>query len=281
MTARLAKKHPLRKLCIGADLGGSWLRVAAVHADRGQVRVIRRVRIPDSRSPLPLKSLLVRWRMKPDALVLASTGVWEPKARTAMVQTLKPMAQCVRALSDVELAWIAAFKQRKEGILVIAGTGSVIYGRDRLGHKARVGGLGPFIGDEGSAFWIGREWIRTQPEPYALHMAHRPDVVRAIAGLAKKVLASHRPWAKAIIHTAVKDLVHQAEQAARQLKFKGRIPIACHGGLFKHAKFQSAFDQALARSRFRWEKTLITKRMEDTAAHLALEMTAFKGFLVE
>lgn len=42
------------------------------------------------------------------------------------------------------------------GIVVIAGTGSVAYGTDRLGNTARVGGWGHYMGDEGSAYWIGR-----------------------------------------------------------------------------------------------------------------------------
>jgi N-acetylglucosamine kinase-like BadF-type ATPase len=42
------------------------------------------------------------------------------------------------------------------GVVVIAGTGSVAYGRNGDGTEARAGGWGPTIGDEGSAYGIAR-----------------------------------------------------------------------------------------------------------------------------
>lgn len=47
------------------------------------------------------------------------------------------------------------------GMIVIAGTGSACYGEDGAGRSALVGGWGPLIGDEGSAFSIGRAALRT------------------------------------------------------------------------------------------------------------------------
>jgi N-acetylglucosamine kinase-like BadF-type ATPase len=43
------------------------------------------------------------------------------------------------------------------GIVVIAGTGSIVYGRNARNLAARAGGWGHIIGDEGSGYWIGRE----------------------------------------------------------------------------------------------------------------------------
>jgi N-acetylglucosamine kinase-like BadF-type ATPase len=42
------------------------------------------------------------------------------------------------------------------GVVVIAGTGSVAYGRNEEGGEWRAGGWGPIIGDEGSGFGIAR-----------------------------------------------------------------------------------------------------------------------------
>src|SRR5437016_1006396 len=42
------------------------------------------------------------------------------------------------------------------GVVVIAGTGSVAFGRNDEGAEARAGGWGPAIGDEGSAYGIAR-----------------------------------------------------------------------------------------------------------------------------
>jgi N-acetylglucosamine kinase-like BadF-type ATPase len=44
--------------------------------------------------------------------------------------------------------------------VVIAGTGSIAFGRDRQGRTARAGGWGFAIGDEGSAHWIGRAAVK-------------------------------------------------------------------------------------------------------------------------
>ena len=45
------------------------------------------------------------------------------------------------------------------GIVIIAGTGSVAFGRNAKGDEARAGGWGPTLGDEGSGFWIAREGL--------------------------------------------------------------------------------------------------------------------------
>jgi N-acetylglucosamine kinase-like BadF-type ATPase len=47
------------------------------------------------------------------------------------------------------------------GVVVIAGTGSVIYARDAHGAERTRGGWGFLFGDEGSAFWIAREALAT------------------------------------------------------------------------------------------------------------------------
>jgi glucosamine kinase len=62
-------------------------------------------------------------------------------------------------LNDVEVAFVGAF-QEKAGVLVLAGTGSMIWGRDTAQHQVRVGGWGELIGDEGSAFWVGMRALR-------------------------------------------------------------------------------------------------------------------------
>src|SRR5947208_12237034 len=45
------------------------------------------------------------------------------------------------------------------GVVVIAGTGSVAFGRNEAGEELRAGGWGPTIGDEGSGFAIARNGL--------------------------------------------------------------------------------------------------------------------------
>ncbi len=58
--------------------------------------------------------------------------------------------------NDVYLAHDAAFLGRP-GVVLIAGTGSMAVARTADGRRLRVGGWGVPVGDEGSAYWIGRE----------------------------------------------------------------------------------------------------------------------------
>lgn len=43
----------------------------------------------------------------------------------------------------------------EEGVILISGTGSICYGRNKEGKTKRAGGWGHIIGDEGSAYYIG------------------------------------------------------------------------------------------------------------------------------
>ena len=61
----------------------------------------------------------------------------------------------IDVVGDMETALEAAFDEGP-GVVVIAGTGSIAYGRNSKGETSRAGGWGFEIGDEGSAHWIGR-----------------------------------------------------------------------------------------------------------------------------
>jgi N-acetylglucosamine kinase-like BadF-type ATPase len=61
--------------------------------------------------------------------------------------------------TDAEIA-LAGATESGQGIIVIAGTGSIAYGRNDEGRVARVGGWGYIFGDEGGAFDIVRQALR-------------------------------------------------------------------------------------------------------------------------
>lgn len=48
----------------------------------------------------------------------------------------------------------------KPGIVVIAGTGSVVYGENARGETKKIGGLGFLFSDEGSGFWLAAQTVR-------------------------------------------------------------------------------------------------------------------------
>lgn len=62
----------------------------------------------------------------------------------------------VYVCNDVEVGWAGSLEGH-EGIHIVAGTGSIAFGRGSDGRTARCGGWTEFFGDEGSCYWIGRE----------------------------------------------------------------------------------------------------------------------------
>jgi len=49
---------------------------------------------------------------------------------------------------------------RPHGVVLIAGTGAIAYGVNARGQSRRADGWGYLLGDDGSAYWIGREGLR-------------------------------------------------------------------------------------------------------------------------
>jgi len=94
-------------------------------------------------------------------LCVGVAGVGRDPERQELTTLLESadLADATIVRTDAEIAHFAAFGQGA-GILLIAGTGSVAFGRggDAMDPTplSRCGGWGPGIGDEGSGFWIGK-----------------------------------------------------------------------------------------------------------------------------
>src|SRR5438552_4197397 len=94
----------------------------------------------------------------PAAICLGIAGVdRDDEARTvsAIMRRIGRKSR-VLVVNDA-LGALVAGAQDAPGIVIIAGTGSIAYGRNTRGEAARAGGWGHMIGDEGSGYWIGRE----------------------------------------------------------------------------------------------------------------------------
>ena len=74
----------------------------------------------------------------------------------SILAELTPAA--IEVVGDMVIALEAAFGAGP-GVIAIAGTGSIVYGRDATGRTARAGGWGFAISDEGSGHWIGKHAI--------------------------------------------------------------------------------------------------------------------------
>ena len=65
----------------------------------------------------------------------------------------------VLVVNDALVA-LEAGARGEPGIVIICGSGSIAYGRNRSGLAGRSGGWGHVIGDEGSGYWIGQHAVR-------------------------------------------------------------------------------------------------------------------------
>lgn len=237
---------------LGIDLGRTWLRACLAGPDG---RVLRRARlsaVPWGRLPEVLPGLKRRLGFRSLArLTLGSAGLWSPASLAAARRLLRPWARRVAALSDVGLAHAAVFGGG-EGVLVVAGTGSIALARDRRGRRRRAGGWGQLVGDDGSGFWIGREALRDAELRRRLRLptpalAPTPQNVRKVAALAPKVLRLARRDARArrVLREAARHLAGLAREAAQGLSWKGRIPVCGWGGAFRDRALAEAFRKAL------------------------------------
>ena len=169
----------------------------------------------------------------------------------------------IDVVGDMEIALEAAF-DRGPGVIVIAGTGSIAYGRDQEGRTARAGGWGFAIGDEGSAHWIGRTSVNAilranDRDEKAAHSAlaealckeWKVDALSDLARVANSVpppnfAALFRPVVSAkdelgstILRQAGRELAEVVSVVIRRLFNKDQrepVPVAITGGVFRHSE---------------------------------------------
>jgi len=85
---------------------------------------------------------------------LAGTGHADAERKMKRLLEEEFSGKTVIVCTDLELTLEATGDG--PAIVLIAGTGSAAVGRDAHGQIARIGGHGPLLGDEGSAFDVGR-----------------------------------------------------------------------------------------------------------------------------
>jgi N-acetylmuramic acid 6-phosphate etherase len=95
-------------------------------------------------------------RMPVDALCVAAAGAGDAALRDRLRSRLLSRRFAPKIAIVHDAAPLLAAATDGAGVALIAGTGSFCFGRDESGRGARSGGLGPLVGDEGSAFSLGR-----------------------------------------------------------------------------------------------------------------------------
>ena len=114
-------------------------------------------RVVDERLTQLLSSL---GAIHPDACCAGAAGAEVPEARARLDAVLRRLLPGSRVCVVHDSRLVLAAAGLDAGIALIAGTGSVAYGRDPDGREVQRGGWGWVLGDEGSGVWITREAAR-------------------------------------------------------------------------------------------------------------------------
>lgn len=93
------------------------------------------------------------------AICIGASGVDRPDDRTRMQAWLHEFApQAATAIhNDAVVALSAGTDGDVYGLVLISGTGMIVYGFDRSGRNRRAGGTGALLGDPGSGYAIGAD----------------------------------------------------------------------------------------------------------------------------
>lgn len=86
-------------------------------------------------------------------------GIGAARAHPDFARKLTLKFPNATVLLNTDLSMALAATQEIPSVVVIAGTGSAVIGRNSPDNLAREGGLGPVLGDPGSAYDIGRQAI--------------------------------------------------------------------------------------------------------------------------
>lgn len=167
-------------------------------------------------------------------------------------------------VNDAVLSWAGALGCRP-GVSVVAGTGSLAYGRNGAGEEARCGGWSEHFSDEGSAYWLGlrtvnlytrqadgREargplWALLRREMHAnsdevLLNAIEREVLpsrKRVAALQRVLLQAAQEGDRAAIilyRRAGCELAEMATTAAQSLALPEGYRVSCTGGLLHAGK---------------------------------------------
>lgn len=167
----------------------------------------------------------------------------------------------IHIVNDCEVGWAGSLLA-EPGINIVAGTGSIAFGKNEAGETARCGGWSEWFGDEGSGYWLGMKCVqlfsrqsdgRDQKGPLhrivreELKLSDDMDIVDLfeqeylhkrdkIASLQKLLLQAAREgdvYAIDAYAQAAKELYDIVCGVKGQLFADQNCKVSCSGGIFK------------------------------------------------
>jgi N-acetylglucosamine kinase-like BadF-type ATPase len=182
-----------------------------------------------------------------------------PEDKSALLREMLA-ADRLTITHDAEIA-LAGAVDGGAGVIVIAGTGSIAFGKNSRGETARAGGWGHIFGDEGAAFDIARQALRAMLREYEgwgprtaltpalleataaadahdlLHLWYKIEWPRsrvaALAPLASRIAEEGDPVAVGILESSARDLAMLAASVREQIQEEDRLTVSWMGGVFR------------------------------------------------
>lgn len=209
-----------------------------------------------------IESALGRRPVTPRAICIGMAGVDradDARTVTAIMRRLSRKSKLL-VVNDALVALVAGAGD-SPGIVVVSGTGSIVYGRNARNEAARAGGWGPLLADEGSGFWLGRQALvavmraadgRGPTTSLTEHVFAHFEVSgadelvtviyghelprRRIAALGRVVqhaVDQGDPVALRIVERAAEELIRAAASVAERLEMRGEaFTFVLAGGVF-------------------------------------------------
>ena len=170
---------------------------------------------------------------------------------------------------DAHIALVGG-TEKQRGVIVISGTGAIVYGINADGKEARASGWGYLLGDEGSGYDIAIKGLRAvvraadgrgsstdltnrilnelklnAPDELIrwVHAASR-DTIALLSEIVFDAARSSDTIAEQIVDDATDELVCAANSVLKQLEFDGTFDIVLSGGNLVH---QPMFAEKLCR----------------------------------
>jgi len=268
-------------LFIGMDVGGTSTRLLA-RTSENPARIEREgpganpqrvgVEVAADHLAQVILNAAAYAKATPAVVVAGIAGAGRPEDQQALTEALigalgTPSPPAIHITHDAALTLDAAFGTAP-GIVVVAGTGSVVLGRTATGDPVRAGGWGYLLGDEGSGYALGLEGLRAVCQVFdggpettlsALVRQHHGiasphDLIEAVyssdwpvqdvARLVLKAADAGDPVATHLLHQQTHMLAQQAVLVAEKVELS-EPSVILWGGLTRAATYCTSLSDAL------------------------------------
>ncbi len=200
------------------------------------------------------------------SIVLGLAGAGREENRRLLLEHISSLAGRklpITIETDARIGLEGAF-EGEPGVVIIAGTGSVVIGKTLSGEILIIGGWGRAFGDEGSGYYLGLEALKSLTMHFdgrggsdllvkslasEFGLNAREKIIAAvyqdkfeipkIAPLVLQAAEQHDEVALRILQVGARELTEQARCLVERMNVAGKIGLAFFGGLIERKNVYS------------------------------------------